>query len=96
MGTFLGRQPRRRAWLGVRYVGVTSPRESFEALRPLRDKLRAMQDCCRPFHADYMVLAAALKALDTAAYHFTREPEYYGLTPDQSPHGLRQSRPDGS
>jgi hypothetical protein len=71
----------------VNYVGVTNPRAAFNELRPLRDKLRAMQGKCRPFQADYLVLDAALKALDTAAYHFTREPEYFGLKPDQSKHG---------
>jgi hypothetical protein len=71
----------------VNYPGVTNARAAFDELRPLRDRLRAMQGRCRPFHADYLVLAAALKALDTAAYHFTREPEYFGLKPDQSKHG---------
>jgi hypothetical protein len=40
-----------------------------------------MMTQCRPFGPDYMILAAAKKALDTAAYHFTREPDFYAAKP---------------
>ena len=71
----------------VNFVGVVNPKSAFDELRPLRARLQAMQNSCRPFHADYLVLAAAVKALDTAAFHFTHDPEYFGLKPDQSRRG---------
>ena len=37
----------------------------------------------RPFGPDYLVLSVT-KALDTADYHFTREPDFFSLKPEQS------------
>jgi hypothetical protein len=54
---------------------------AFEALRPLRVQLLAMKDRVRPFGPDYLILDAVTKALDTAAYHFTREPDFYSVKP---------------
>lgn len=65
----------------VRYHGLQNPKESFEELRPLQRNLIRMMTRCRPFGPDYMILDAAKKALDTAAYHFTREPDFYALKP---------------
>jgi hypothetical protein len=65
----------------VRYLGVHDPKAAFEALRPLNRGLIRMMTQCRPFGPDYMILAAAKKALDTAAYHFTREPDYNAAKP---------------
>jgi hypothetical protein len=67
------------------YVGVVNPRGAFEALAPFREKLIAMQGRVRPFGPDYLILDAVKKALDTAAYHFTREPSFYALRPEQNP-----------
>ena len=80
----------------VNFVGVVNPKSAFDELRPLRARLQAMQNSCRPFHADYLVLAAAVKALDTAAFHFTHDPEYFGLKPDQSRHGQAGALPPDS
>ena len=66
------------------YIGVTNPRGAFEELKPLREKLIAMQGRVRPFGPDYLVLEAVKKALETAAYHFTREPSFFGLKPEQN------------
>ena len=74
----------------MRYVGVIDPAGAFNELRPLRAKLRAMQDRVRPFGSDYLILDAVLKALDTAAYHFTREPDFYTMKPPQSDYGQRK------
>jgi hypothetical protein len=65
----------------VRYTGVTNPVDTFGELRPLRQRLLAMQDQVRPFGPDYLILDAVKKALDTAAYHFTREPDFFSLKP---------------
>ena len=68
----------------VRYTGITNPTEAFAALRPFREGLIAMQGRVRPFGPDYLILSAVTKALDTAAYHFTREPDFFALKPQQS------------
>ena len=65
----------------MRYTGLDDPRQAFEALRPLRRELIRMQTRYRPFGPDYLVLAAATKALDTAAYHFTGEADFFAMKP---------------
>jgi hypothetical protein len=68
----------------MQYLGVADPKQAFGALRPLRDELIRMQTRCRPFSPDYLVLSAAAKALDTAAYHFTGEADFFALKPHSS------------
>ena len=63
----------------VRYIGITNAAAAFDELRPLRERLIRMQGVCRPFGPDYLILSAVTKALDTAAYHFTREPDFFAL-----------------
>ena len=65
----------------ISYLGVTDPKAAFEALRPFRKALLDMKRRCRPFHPDYLILDAVDKALTTAAYHFTREPDFYSVKP---------------
>ncbi len=65
----------------IRYLGVTDPKASFETLRPYHRALIALQTKCRPFGTDYLILAAAQKALETAAYHFTRDTAFYSGKP---------------
>jgi hypothetical protein len=65
----------------VNYRGITDPRAAFEALRPFRRALLDLKGRCRPFHPDYLILDAVDKALTTAAYHFTREPDFYSGEP---------------
>ncbi len=68
----------------VRYTGLPSPKTAFDELRPFRERLIRMQGTYRPFSPDYLILSAIVKALDTAAYHFTREPDFFALRPEQS------------
>jgi hypothetical protein len=68
----------------VNYCGITNPKEAFGRLRPFRAEILAMQHRYRPFDTDYLILDALRKALDTAAYHFTREPDFYAMKPEQS------------
>lgn len=68
----------------MRYPGVVEARQAFEALKPFRQNLIEMQVRCRPFGPDYLILDAVRKALDTAAYHFTGEPEFFALRPPRS------------
>lgn len=68
----------------VRYLGVPDPMRAFGELRPIWERLTAMQTKVRPFGTEYMILDAAKKALDTAAYHFTREPNFFTAKPEQS------------
>jgi hypothetical protein len=65
----------------VRYLGVTQPKAAFDELRPFRDKLLKMEQSCRPFGPDYLILSAVTKALDTAAFHFTSDPTFFSLKP---------------
>ncbi|HEX3700985.1 MAG TPA: hypothetical protein VHV27_09960 [Phenylobacterium sp.] len=62
------------------YVGVARAEQVFDELRPLVDKLRAMQHQYKPFGPDYCALAVALEGMDTAAYHFTKRPGFYGAS----------------
>jgi hypothetical protein len=71
----------------VRYTGFGDPKAAFNDLRPYRSQLIAMQARCRPFHADYLILHAAQKALDAAAHYFTGDPTFFALKPEQSRHG---------
>jgi hypothetical protein len=63
----------------VRYTGLGDAIAAFDALRPLHARLLAMQSRLRPFGSDYLVIEAVLKALGTAAYHFTREPDFFSI-----------------
>ena len=47
----------------VRYGGLRDPKALFEELRPLRRKVRDVQDQCRPFGPDYMILGGVVAAL---------------------------------
>jgi hypothetical protein len=60
------------------YVGISDPVREFENLRPYAAQLRALQRGCKPFGRDYYAIAIAIEALETAAYHFTRRPHFYG------------------
>jgi hypothetical protein len=75
----------------VNYIGITSPKEAFASLKPMRDQLIQLQGRLRPFSADYMILDVVMKALDTAAYHFTSEPDFYSLKPEQSRSSPREA-----
>ena len=75
----------------VRRVGLTSPKFAFDDLRPFRERLIKMQQAFRPFGPDYLILSAVTKALDTAAYHFTSEPDFFATKPEQSKHGATET-----
>ena len=64
--------------------GVADPKPYFDKLRPFREALIDLQNRYRPFGPDYLVLEAVKKALETAAHHFTGEPDFFALRPDQS------------
>jgi hypothetical protein len=61
----------------VRYSGVADPQRAFDELRPLVKKLGEMRIKCRPFGRDYHALSVALDALETTAFHFTRNPNFF-------------------
>jgi len=75
----------------LRYAGLGDATAAFAALAPLRERLIGMQGTVRPFGPDYLILSAVVKALDTAAYHFTREPDFFALKPDRSKTGATPS-----
>ena len=60
------------------YTSLADPIRDFDALRPFVIELRRLQGQCKPFGRDYHALAIALEGLDSAAYHFTRRPHFYG------------------
>jgi hypothetical protein len=68
----------------VRYPGIANPDQAFSRLAPFRAEIIRMQTRLRPFATDYLILDALKKALDTAAYHFTREPDFFVTKPEQS------------
>jgi hypothetical protein len=74
----------------MRYPGVVDAHNAFGRLRAFRNALIELKCQCRPFGSDYLVLDMVQKALDTAAYHFTREPDFYALRPEQSVGGRAQ------
>ena len=74
----------------VRYLGVGDAKAAFEGLRPYRERLIELQGACKPFHADFLMLHAAQKALDAAAHYFTGDPNFFALKPEQSPYGQRR------
>jgi hypothetical protein len=57
---------------------------AFRALTPYNDRLRALQGRCRPFGRDYLALDIARQSLESAAYHFTQEPSFYGAKHDSA------------
>ncbi|HWE98687.1 MAG TPA: hypothetical protein VG248_02720 [Caulobacteraceae bacterium] len=65
----------------IPYPGIGDAKTRFAKLRPLREELIRMQDQVRPFGPEFLILEAVRKALDTAAYHFTREPDFYAHKP---------------
>jgi hypothetical protein len=71
----------------LRRKGLHSPAAAFAGLRPFRDALIEMQNQCRPFGPDFLILEAVKRALDTAAHHFTGEPSFFAARPDQSKAG---------
>jgi len=71
----------------VRYLGIADPRAVFDELRPYRERLIALSGQCQPFHAEFLILHAAQKALDAAAHYFTGDPNFYALKPEQSKFG---------
>jgi hypothetical protein len=44
----------------------------------------ALRFRCRPYGRDYQALAIATSTLDTAAYHFTQVPHFYGAKGDSA------------
>ena len=68
----------------VRYGGVGDAKSVFGELRPMREKLIRLRATVRPFGPDDLILSAVVKALDTAAYHFTHEPDFFALKPEQA------------
>ena len=59
------------------YVGVSDPEQRFRELTPYVEALRRMQFTCKPFGRDYLAIAIAIDGLESAAYHFTRQPHFY-------------------
>jgi len=57
---------------------------AFKGLTPYVERLRDLQQRCRPFGRDYLALGIALQSLETAAFHFTREEAFYGAKGDSA------------
>ena len=68
----------------VRYPGIADPAQAFARLAPFREEIIRLQTRLRPFATDYLILDALKKALDTAAYHFTHEPDFFAAKPEPS------------
>jgi hypothetical protein len=59
----------------------------FDKLLPHVQLIRALQEKCAPFSADDAALQLAVEGLQTAAFHFTRRPQYYEATRPVRQHG---------
>ena len=70
----------------ARFLGISDPKSAFARLRPYREELLRLRNACRPFGSDFLIMDAAIKGLETASYHFTREPDFYALKPERSPY----------
>lgn len=65
----------------VRYTGLPDPKEAFEALRPFNRAIINMKCRYKPFGPEYLILDAVRVTLATAAFHFTRDPNFYSAEP---------------
>lgn len=57
---------------------------AFQALEPYNAALRRLQFRCRPFGRDYLALDIARQSLETCAFHFTREANFYRARADSA------------
>lgn len=67
-----------------RYGDPRNPTAEFEAMRPAFEAARRMMDQVRPQSPDYLVLHAVTTAMNTAAFHFLRDPYFFGAKPHGS------------
>lgn len=76
------------------YVSLGDPKDAvraFSSLAPYATELRRLQASCKPFGRDYHAMAIALDGLESAAYHFTRWPNFFSARGDAA--GLGAPRP---
>lgn len=57
----------------------------FDTLRPYVGQMLDLQRECVSMGPDYMAMAIALDGLQTAAYHFTRRPDFYHALQEAAP-----------
>lgn len=67
-----------------RYTTVHDAAARFERMRPGVAEIDLMMRQVKPFGPDYCILLAAREAMTTAAFHFTKEPYFFG---DQGNYG---------
>lgn len=67
-----------------RYSTPDNPTAEFEAMRPAFNAIRQMMERVKPRGPDYLVLEAVTTAMNTAAYHFLRDPYFFGSKPPRS------------
>lgn len=65
----------------VRYTGLPDARVAFESLRPFHRAVIDMKCRYRPFGPEYLILDAVRASLATAAFHFTRDPNFFSAEP---------------
>lgn len=63
----------------VNYVGLTKPREQFEALRPYRSRLIEMSTKYRPYSPEHKAFLEATAALDRLAAMILNDDTFYAL-----------------
>jgi hypothetical protein len=73
-----------------RYGDPRNPRTEFEAMRPAYASAIKLMRELRPFGSDYLILHAVTEALTTAAFHFLRDPDFFGADPPGSVRPPRQ------
>jgi hypothetical protein len=66
------------------YSDPRNPRAEFEKMKPAFDEASRLMSTLRPFSSDYLILHAVTEAMRTAAFHFLRDPYFFGAKPHSS------------
>jgi len=67
-----------------RYSDPKNPTAEFEAMRPAFNQAIRLMTQLKPFGPDYLILHAVTQAMTTAAFHFLRDPHFFGGEPPGS------------
>lgn len=63
------------------YSGIKFPEKTMQELLPLRNKVRELQDNCRPFGDQWCALDKVNRAIDECAAFFTKDPTFFHRKP---------------
>jgi hypothetical protein len=67
-----------------KYGTPANPRAELEAMKPAFNAAIRMMTRLKPFGPDYLVLHAVTSAMNTAAFHFLKDPHFFSERPHQA------------